>query len=331
MPEPVVDVHDLVKVFRSPERETGTKATIAALFRAQHREIRAIDGLTFSIDPGEIVGFLGENGAGKTVTLKCLAGLLHPTSGSIRVLGHVPHVRDRAMLRQLTMMAGHRNQLLWDLPAQDTFEVHKTIYEIPDSRYSETLDELVELLELGPLLRQSVRRMSLGQRMRCELAAALLHRPRLVLLDEPTIGLDATVQYAIREFLKDYCRRHESTILLSSHYMADLSEITSRVLLLDHGTLRYDGTLTDLVRRAAPYVYLKMVLRHPADPDALKELGDLEHHEGLHVTMRVPRAESAGRAGAALRQFDVQEVTVQEPATERIMVELFASGQASDA
>jgi ABC-2 type transport system ATP-binding protein len=228
---PVIRVRDLEKTYAVTEREPGLRAALASLFRRRRSYVRAVDGISFDLAAGEIVGFLGPNGAGKTTTLKTLSGLLHPTSGQVAVLGFTPARRERDFLRQITLVMGQRNQLVWDIPAADTFELNRAIYRIPAADYRKTLDELVALLDLEPLLAKPVRNLSLGERMKCEIAASLLHRPRVVFLVEPTIGLDVTMQRRIRSSVAEYNRRHGATVLLTSHYMADVEALAKRVIV----------------------------------------------------------------------------------------------------
>ncbi|HTO93622.1 MAG TPA: ATP-binding cassette domain-containing protein, partial [Bacteroidota bacterium] len=240
---------DLRKTYTVVEREVGAMAALRSLVRRRKTDVEAVAGITFRLAPGEIVGFLGPNGAGKTTTLKMLSGLLYPTGGEVSVLGHVPSRREKAFLRQITLVMGQRNQLVWDIPAADSFELNRAIYRLPEREYRRTLDELVTLLELEPLLRKPVRNLSLGERMKCEIAASLLHQPRVVFLDEPTIGLDVTMQRRIRTFLAEYNRRSGATVLLTSHYMADVEALCRRVIVIHHGRLLFDGELAGLVRR----------------------------------------------------------------------------------
>ena len=236
-----IEVDGLVKHFRVHRREPGLRSSLRSLLRRDDLEVRAVEAISFDIAEGEVVGFLGPNGAGKTTTLKCLTGLLHPTAGAVRVLGWTPHDRRREFLEQITLVMGQRNSLFWDLPAMDAFAVNQAIYRVPRTQFRETLDELVTLLGLEPLLGKQVRTLSLGERMRCEIAGALLHRPRVLFLDEPTLGLDVNGQAAIRDFLRAYNARHGATVLLTSHYMGDVSALARRVLIIDHGRLRFDG------------------------------------------------------------------------------------------
>src|SRR5512136_644365 len=246
---PTIHIRDLCKTFIVTEREAGVLAALQSLVHRQVEQVVAVDELSFDVGPGEIVGFLGPNGAGKTTTLKMLSGLLHPTSGEMSVLGYVPWKRDRDFLRQITLVMGQRNQLVWDIPAIDSFELNRAVYRVPSADFRKTLDELTALLDLGPLLKKPVRNLSLGERMKCEVAAALLHRPQVVFLDEPTIGLDVTMQRRIRAFLAEYNRRNGATILLTSHYMADVEALCKRVIVIHHGRLLYDGDLADLVQQ----------------------------------------------------------------------------------
>src|SRR5512139_1387209 len=246
---PAVYIRDLHKTYVVSEREGGVRAALASLVRRKKEEVKAVDGISFDLEPGEIVGFLGPNGAGKTTTLKMLSGLLHPTSGEMSVLGYVPWKRDRDFLRQITLVMGQRNQLVWDIPAIDSFELNRAVYRVPAADFRKTLDELTQLLELGPLLKKPVRNLSLGERMKWEVAAAILHRPQVVFLDEPTIGLDVTMQRRIREFIAEYNRRFGATVLLTSHYMADVEALCKRVVVIHHGRLLFDGDLTALVKK----------------------------------------------------------------------------------
>ena len=247
MSSPVIHLRDLHKTYVVTERESGVLASLQSLVHRTTEEVPAVDGISFDVEPGEVVGFLGPNGAGKTTTLKMLSGLLYPTAGEVTVLGHIPSKRSKAFLSQITLVMGQRNQLVWDIPALDSFELNRAIYRIPAADFRSTLDELTELLELGPLLRKPVRNLSLGERMKCEVAAALLHRPKVVFLDEPTIGLDVTMQRRIRSFIAEYNRRFVATVLLTSHYMADVEALCRRVVVIHHGKLLFDGDLSNLV------------------------------------------------------------------------------------
>jgi ABC-2 type transport system ATP-binding protein len=319
-----VEVDALVKQFRVHRRRPGLRASLRGLVRREHTEVRAVDGVSFRIAEGEVVGFLGPNGAGKTTTLKCLTGLLHPTSGDVRVLGFAPHERRREFLEQITLVMGQRNSLFWDLPALDAFAVNQAIYRIPPAQYRETLDELVDLLGLEPLLGKQVRTLSLGERMRCEIAGSLLHRPRVLFLDEPTLGLDVNGQAAIREFLSSYNERHGATVLLTSHYMGDVTALAKRVLVIDSGRLRFDGDLGALLETHAPYRLLRVTLAEGAPTTALEAYGELTAVDGATASLRVPRADTASVAARLLADLPVTDVSIEDPPVEDVVRAVFA-------
>ncbi len=321
-----IHVQQLVKHYRVHHRAAGLRGSVRSLFRRQYETVRAVDGISFDIAQGEIVGFLGPNGAGKTTTLKCLSGLLYPTSGQVNVLGFTPHKRERNYLTQFTLVMGQRNQLLWDLPAMETFLVNQAIYDVPEKEFREMLDELVALLNLEPLLTKQVRKLSLGERMKCELAASLLHRPKVLFLDEPTIGLDVTAQAAIRDFILTHNRRYNATVLLTSHYMADVTALADRILVIESGRLIYDGDLGGLVERTAPYKLLRLTLEKPVAGHDLSALGEIESADGLKVVLRVPRRQTKDVAARALASLPVADVTVEEPQVEDIIREVFRKG-----
>ena len=250
---PYISIQNLQKVYTIHEREAGLGAAMRSLVKRKTKEIRAVDGITLSVDPGEIVGFLGPNGAGKTTTLKMLTGLLHPSDGQANVLGFTPWQRKSDFLRQITLVLGQRNQLIWDIPAADSYELNRVIFSIPEDEYRQTLAELTELLDLGPLIHKPVRNLSLGERMKCEIAGALLHRPQVLFLDEPTIGLDVTAQRRIRQFIAEYNQRYGASVLLTSHYMADVEALCQRVIVIHHGRILFDGDLTALVQKFSPH------------------------------------------------------------------------------
>jgi ABC-2 type transport system ATP-binding protein len=323
--EPAVRVAELRRVFRVPEREAGLKAAVGSLFRRRHREVRAVDGISFDIAPGEIVGFLGPNGAGKTTTLKMLAGLLQPTDGEARVLGEVPGRRRSGYLRRMALVMGNRNQLHWDLPAADSFDLNRAIYQIPWAEYRSTRAELVELLDLGDLVTKPVRNLSLGERMKVELAAALLHRPEMLFLDEPTLGLDITMQRRIRAFVADYNRRYSASVLLTSHYMADVEALCKRVIVIDHGRLLFDGDLPALATDLAAYKELAVTIEGDAD---LAEYGDVRGRDGDRVTLRVPKAQAPVVTARLLAEHTVLDLTVEDPPIEDVIELLFSRGVA---
>jgi ABC-2 type transport system ATP-binding protein len=273
--------------------------------------VRAVDAISFEIEPGEVVGFLGPNGAGKTTTLKMLSGLLYPTSGEATVLGHSPSKRDKELLRRITLVMGNRNQLQWDLPALDSFELNRAIYRIMRPDFVRLRDELVELLDVGDLVRKPVRNLSLGERMKVEIVGALLHRPQVLFLDEPTIGLDVTMQRRIRSFLSEYNARYGATVLLTSHYMADVQALCKRVVVIHHGRLLFDGELAALTERFAAYKTIEAVL------------GD-----GERVSIRVPKAETSQATAKLLAEHEVHDLTVEDPPIEDVIELVFAEGAA---
>jgi len=297
-------------------------AALQSLVRRRMEQVKAVDGISFDVAPGEIVGFLGPNGAGKTTTLKMLSGLLYPTAGEINVLGHIPSKREKAYLRQITLVMGQRAQLVWDIPAIDSFELNRAIYRIPQADYRRTLDELTDLLELKPLLNKPVRNLSLGERMKCEIAAALLHRPQVLFLDEPTIGLDVTMQRRIRTFIGEYNRRFGATVLLTSHYMADVEALCRRVVVIHHGKLLYDGELSGLVQRFSAHKTIVVQLEDCRTD--LYTYGEVVTCEDGYVTLRVPKAETARITERLLADLPVIDLTVEDPPIEEVIEQVFA-------
>lgn len=318
----VIAAHDLSKRYIIAEREAGLRAALRNMTRRATREVVAVGGISFEIAPGEMVGFLGPNGAGKTTTLKMLAGLLHPSQGEARVLGYTPWKREAAYLRQIAMVMGQRSQLEWDLPVIDSFELNQAIYEIAPAEYRRTLDELSDLLDLAALLKKPVRTLSLGERMKCEMAAALLHRPRVLFLDEPTIGLDLTSQRRIRGFLAEYNRRHKACILLTSHYMADVEALCPRVILIHHGTLLFDGELRTLTRRFAAERLITVQFGE-ARPE-LSAYGKIVASGEEQVTLMVRRAEASAIAQRLLSEQAVSDLTIADPPIEQVIEQAFA-------
>jgi ABC-2 type transport system ATP-binding protein len=304
----VVEVSELTKIFRVPEREAGLRASIGSLFKRQWRDVHAVDGISFTIEAGEVVGFLGPNGAGKTTTLKMLSGLLYPTSGEGRVLGHVPSKREREYLRRMTLVMGNRNQLQWDLPALDSFDLNRAIYRLPREDFKRTRDELIELLDIGDLVRKPVRQLSLGERMKVEVVGSLLHLPQVLFLDEPTIGLDVTMQKRIRSFIAEYNRRYDATVLLTSHYMADVQALCERVIVIHHGRILFDGALSALADSFAAYKTIEAVLE-----------------DGERISLRVPKVETSRATAQLLADHDVADITVQDPPIEDVIEQVFAT------
>ncbi|HKF18588.1 MAG TPA: ATP-binding cassette domain-containing protein [Candidatus Dormibacteraeota bacterium] len=323
-PESPADVRvtDLSKTFSVPEREAGLRAAVRSLFHRKTRAVRAVDAISFEIGPGEVVGFLGPNGAGKTTTLKMLSGLLHPTSGQASVLGFLPSRREKDFLRGITLVMGNRNQLQWDLPALDSFELNRAIYRLRRDDFVAMRDELIELLEIDDLVRKPVRNLSLGERMKVEIVGSLLHRPRVLFLDEPTIGLDVTMQKRIRSFIADYNRRHGATVLLTSHYMADVVALCRRVIVIHHGRVLFDGDLAALSDRFAAYKTIDVALVDGTGP--LDSYGEVLQRDGDRVKLRVPKAEAAPIAARLLGELQVADLTIEEPPIEDVIEVVFA-------
>jgi len=318
----VITISDLAKYYRVPEREAGLKASIGSLFRRKYKDVKAVDGISFTIEPGEVVGFLGPNGAGKTTTLKMLSGLLHPTSGEVRVLGFEPRHRPHDYLRQITLVMGNRNQLAWDLPALDSFDLQRAVYGIPMDDFKRTRDEFIEILELKDLVTKPVRNLSLGERMKMEIVAALLHKPKVLFLDEPTIGLDVTMQRRIRTFVAEYNRRFNATVLLTSHYMADVEALCKRVIVIHHGHILFDGDLSDLKSQFSSYKTLNLSLQNP--PVDLSKYGEVTARDDGRVTLRVPKAQTSQVTAKLLSELQVDDLTVEDTPVDDVIDQVFS-------
>jgi len=318
-----ITVRNLTKVYRVHEREAGLAAALRSLVSRKYRDVRAVEEVSFGVTAGEIVGFLGPNGAGKTTTLKMLSGLLYPTSGEARVLGHTPWRREKEYLRRISMVMGNRSQLVWDIPALDSFRVNQAVYRIPETAYKETIEELTTLLDLGAVLNKQVRSLSLGERMKCELAASLLHRPAVLFLDEPTIGVDVTMQTRIRQFVADYNRRHGATIILTSHYMADVTALCRRVVVIHHGKILYDGDLDALVERMAPFKLIALDLERETEGLDVSCFGELVRSEGQKIVVRVPKAETPAVTARLLAELPVLDLSVEDPPIEEVIDRVF--------
>lgn len=328
MTEAPIVVQRLTKTYRVPEREPGLGAALQSLWRRAYRDVAAVRDITFTVAAGEVVGFIGPNGAGKTTTLKMLAGLLYPTAGEARVLGFRPWERCPAYLRQISMVLGNKSQLNWDIPPLDSFRVLGEIYHVPPAELRATLDELIALLELEALLSKPVRNFSLGERMKCELVAGLLHRPRVLFLDEPTLGLDVSVQGRLRRFLAEYNRRRGVTVILTSHYMADVTALCPRVILIHHGQLLYDGELQGLAQRLAPFKLVRLAL---ADANgqvapALPPQVDLVEQENGRLTLRVARDATPALTAQLLNTLPVVDLAVEDPPLEAVMDQIYQEG-----
>jgi ABC-2 type transport system ATP-binding protein len=323
----IVQAVDLSKTYRVFRKREGLMGALRGLYKREYREVRAVDHVSFAIEPGEMVAFLGPNGAGKTTTLKMLSGLIDPTSGEATVLGFRPSDRADAFRRQFALVMGQKNQLWWDLPAVDSFELHREIYSIPTAEFRRTVGELTELLGVGDLTRQAVRELSLGERMKMELIAALLHQPRLLLLDEPTIGLDVVAQVAIQKCLRDYHARRGVTVLLTSHYMRDVEALCPRVLVITQGTLVYDGPLAGITSRFAQTKLVRLQFEQEPPPEGLESFGEIARRVGPEVDLKVDRARVAEVLGAILDRYSVADVSVQDPPLEQVIAKVFEEGR----
>jgi ABC-2 type transport system ATP-binding protein len=315
-------VSNLSRTFFVPEREAGLRAAIGSLFHRKTRAVRAVDAISFEIGAGEIVGFLGPNGAGKTTTLKMLSGLLFPTSGEARVLGRIPSRRERDFLSGITLVMGNRSQLQWDLPALDSYELNRAIYRLRRDDFVAIRDEMIELLEVGDVVRKPVRNLSLGERMKVEMVGSLLHRPRVLFLDEPTIGLDVTMQKRVRSFIAEYNRRYGATVLLTSHYMADVVALCRRVIVIHHGRVLFDGDLTALADRFAAYKTINVTLADASAP--LDSYGEVMGRDGYRAKLRVARADVSRIAARLLSEQQITDLTIEEPPIEDVIELVFA-------
>ncbi|MBX6332917.1 MAG: ATP-binding cassette domain-containing protein [Gemmatimonadaceae bacterium] len=321
---PAILAQRLSKTYRVKVRQPGLRGAAEALLRPRYRDVRAVQDVSFAIDRGEIVAFLGPNGAGKTTTLKMLTGLLYPSSGEARVAGYDPWTGGAAFKRRIALVLGNKQQLLWDLPPEETFQLNQAIYAIPRAAYRERRDELVELLALGELLDKPVRQLSLGERMKCELAASLLHGPEILFLDEPTLGLDVTAQETIRGFLHAYRSRHDATILLTSHYMADVTALASRVLIINHGTLLYDGALAALVARIARTKRIEVVLGDGVTREQLAPFGEVRAYRFPNATIEVSREDATAVSARLLATIPVADLSIEDPPIEEVIRRAFA-------
>jgi ABC-2 type transport system ATP-binding protein len=325
----VIRASDLTKHFRVHKRPPGFAAAMKSLVRRKYELVKAVDGVSFTIERGERVGFLGPNGAGKTTTLKVLAGLLHPTSGQAEVEGHVPFKRQTDFLQKITLVMGQKSQLIWDLPPSETYAMNRAVFDVPKAEFDKTLGELTELLDLAPLLDKPTRQLSLGERMKCELAAALLHRPTTLFLDEPTIGLDVAMQLAIRDFVRSYNQRHEATVILTSHYMDDVVALCPRIIVIDAGKLIHDGDLRGLIKTMDPDKRVSFTLTAPIDDDALAKLGSLLARDGQRITLRVAEREIPTMVGHLLGELHAADLAIEDPPLEEILRVMFGKA-ASD-
>ena len=326
---PAISARALTKTYRVADKTPGLVGTVRHFIRRRYREIRAVKSVDLSIEPGEIVGFLGPNGAGKTTTLKMLTGLVHPSAGEVRVLGHEPFRRRAELLRQITLVMGNKQQMIWDLPPMDSLHVNAAIYGIPEPEAMRRVGAFAEMLGLKEELTQPVRKLSLGQRMKCELVAALLHHPKVLFLDEPTLGLDLNAQTAVRRFLKQYNQDQQASILLTSHYMADITALCPRVVVIHEGSMLYDGSLEGVVQKFAPLREVKLDLSEPVANHVLSRFGEVELNDGRSSRLLVQREALTATVGRVLAELPVEDLAVTDPPIEEVIARLFESGKSN--
>jgi len=316
-------VDHLVKNFQVSEKEPGLTGAIKSLFSPKVKQVHAIKGISFTIQPGELIGFIGPNGAGKTTTLKTLSGLLYPTSGFVEVLEHDPWERKSEFLKQISLVMGQKNQLWWDLPAIESFELNRAIYEIPKREYEESLNELTTLLEVGKLVNTPVRKLSLGQRMRMELIAALIHKPKVLFLDEPTIGLDLIAQQKVRDFIYEYNKKYNATIILTSHNMDDLVDLARRVIVIDEGKILFDGAFEELTNKFAKEKIIRATLSKEYPVEDFEKIGKVRKLAFPQVVISVPRPTTAVAAAELLQNFPIEDLTIEEVPIEDVIRKVF--------
>jgi len=326
----VIHVRNLKKIYKVHQKPQGLGASVKALFHRKYKHVHAVDGINFDIEYGEMVGFLGPNGAGKTTTLKILSGLIYPTEGTVRVLDFIPQERKNEYRRQFALLMGQKNQLWWDLPAAESFRLHKEIYTIEDRAFAKVEDDLTELLNVKDLIHQPVRELSLGERMKMELIAALLHSPKILFLDEPTIGLDVVAQANIRKCLQEYNQVNKVTIILTSHYMQDIEALCDRVMIINHGQMIHDGPLSDIVNRFADYKILTLRFHDGEMPEHFDDIGEVIELQPPNVSLRMPRESIAKETGRLLSQYDIDDISVEEPPIEEVIRRVFGEEKEYD-
>ncbi|MGY8768486.1 MAG: ABC transporter ATP-binding protein [Pirellulales bacterium] len=320
---PIIEINKLTKSYEVYQKKEGLMASIGGLFNREYKTVEAVKGIDLTVDQGEFVAFLGPNGAGKTTTLKLLSGVINPTSGSAKVMGHVPWERNNAYRRRFALVMGQKNQLWWDLPAQDSFRLHQKIYRVDPTEFQRTQDELTDLLDVRKLLNQPVRNLSLGERMKMELIAALLHSPDVLFLDEPTIGLDVVAQHNIQQFLKRYQEERKITVLLTSHYMKDIAALCQRVVVIAGGEIIYDGSLTGIVDRFGGHKVVTLQFQDGRMPSDLARFGDVVEIVEPKAKIRVDRKDIGNMLGAVLAQYELADVSVEDPPLEEVIAEVF--------
>ncbi len=323
MQNSIISIKNLKKYYSVYQKEPGLMGSFKSLFKRKYSQVKAVDDISFEIEEGELIGFIGPNGAGKTTTLKVLSGLLYPTSGKVSVLGFTPYQRKKEYLKQIALVMGQKNQLWWDLPAMETFLLNKEIYEVSKEKFGQVLNDLSNLLDVKDLLKVQVRKLSLGERMKCELIAALIHSPKVLFLDEPTIGLDVVMQKKLREFIKGYNQEYKSTIILTSHYMKDVEALCKRVIVINHGTILFDGLLSDLIKKHAPYKTVTVVLQDQVDVKKLENLGELKKYEFPELVLNVHGDKLNWVVDKLLKNFKIEDLNIEDPEIEDVIREVF--------
>lgn len=323
-PMSIIEIEQLSKSYRVYQKQEGLMAAVRGLWHREYRDVEAVKSIDLSVEQGEFVAFLGPNGAGKTTTLKLLSGVIYPTSGLAKVMGHVPWNRNNDYRRRFALVMGQKNQLWWDLPAQESFRLHKQIYQIDSREFTKTLEELSELLAVTDLLGRPVRELSLGERMKMELIAALLHSPEVLFLDEPTIGLDVVAQHNIQQFLKHYQKERKITILLTSHYMKDIAALCKRVVVITDGQIKFDGSLDNVIESFSGTRLLRLQLSEGQSSDGLENYAEVESVELPKVTLRCQRADATRQLTEILQRYQVEDISVEDPPLEEVIAQLYA-------
>ncbi len=319
----VISAKNLFKNYKAYKKEPGFSGAVKSLYSRNYELIPAVSDVSFEIEEGELVGFIGPNGAGKTTTLKCLSGLLYPSSGKVDVLGFNPWKREEKFLKQISLIMGQKNQLWWDLPPIESFLLNKEIYNVSNKQFKDALSQLSELLEIGDVLNVQVRKLSLGQRMKCELVAAILHNPRILFLDEPTIGLDVVMQKNLRDFIKEFNEKYNSTIILTSHYMEDVRQLCKRVIIIDHGKLIFDGNLSNIIKKYATKKFIKVLFEKDVERQEIERFGKIHEYKPGESIIAVTREDAPSVAAEMLKQFMIEDINIEEPDIEDVIRDVF--------
>ncbi|HEX8965434.1 MAG TPA: ABC transporter ATP-binding protein [Patescibacteria group bacterium] len=320
-----ISVSHLSKSYSVYKKEPGILGTFKSLVSRKYETVEAVKDISFEIEEGELIGFIGPNGAGKTTTLKCLSGLLYPTSGEVKVLGYTPFERKTKFLNNISLIMGQKNQLWWDLPAMDSFLLNKEMYQISEKQFNEVIEELSKLLEVKDFLLTPVKKLSLGQRMKMELIAALIHNPKVLFLDEPTIGLDVVMQKNLRDFIREYNRKYKATIILTSHYMGDVEELCKRVIVINHGKILFDGLLSNLVKKFASYKRVSIVLEDAINPRILEGVGEIEKYFFPELILQIKKEEANKILSKIIKEVPIADIRIEDPDVEDIIRDVFTS------